>query len=368
MLSLRNLLRRKTRTLLTVTGVAVGVSIVVCMTAISRGFRMQVNGMFAAGQAHLILSRKDVADPILSYLPMSLPADLRGRPDVADVQPVLFAAQQIPPLVVFIYFGTTPESPFLTQVKITEGEGLFDHPGEDRLIMGRSAARRFGLELGGEFKIGKRTFRLVGLFESATPLIDSAAIMPLAAAQEAAGLEDKLTIALVTLNDPTRESLVASELSIEEAHPDVQATVPGEWASAFDEFDLADQAATVFSLLAICIGGISVMNTILMSVFERTREIGILRAVGWSKAMILREVIAESLLVALVGGPAGILLGVGVVEFIGTLDNFSWVAGDYGPRVFGEALVVAVGMGVVGATYPAWRAVNITPIEALRYE
>ena len=83
MLSLRNLLRRKVRTALTVTGVAVGVCIVVALTSVARGFRTQLNGMFSAGHAHLILSRKDATDPILSYLPDAHVGAVVAMPEVA---------------------------------------------------------------------------------------------------------------------------------------------------------------------------------------------------------------------------------------------------------------------------------------------
>ena len=84
--------------------------------------------------------------------------------------------------------------------------------------------------------------------------------------------------------------------------------------------------------------------------------------------MVLREVLAESVLVALAGGPLGIALGIGVVELIGSMREFSWIGGHYTLGIFATAMGVAIGMGVVGAAYPAWRAVNVLPVEALRYE
>ncbi len=150
--------------------------------------------------------------------------------------------------------------------------------------------------------------------------------------------------------------------------PQVTATVPAEFSRAFDEFDLLDQVVVVFSILAIFAGGIGVMNTMLMSVFEQTREIGILQAIGWSKAMIVRQVIVEGLVVCLMAGPLGIGIGVLGLLLISSIGELGWVAGHYTPSVFVLALAVAVGMGMVGAIYPAVRAVRITPIEALRYE
>jgi putative ABC transport system permease protein len=110
------------------------------------------------------------------------------------------------------------------------------------------------------------------------------------------------------------------------------------------------------------------MNTMLMSVFERTREIGILRAIGWGRGLILRQILTEGLLISLLGGALGMALGMAIVEGTGSLPGFGWIAGDYGPVLFVQSSAVAVGMGLFGTLYPAWRAVRITPIEALRYE
>jgi putative ABC transport system permease protein len=90
-------------------------------------------------------------------------------------------------------------------------------------------------------------------------------------------------------------------------------------------------------------------------------------AIGWSKLMILRHVLAEACIVCLLGGLVGIALGVLAVEGIRGVGQFAWLAGDYTIVLFVEALGVAIGMGLLGAAYPAWRAVRVPPVEALRY-
>ncbi len=370
MLCLRNLLRRKVRTLLTVVGVGVGVSIVVALASVARGFRTQVNGMFAAGQAHLILSRKGAADPILSYLPDSLREELLALPQITEVHPIILAARQTPNLAAFVFYGATPGSPFLDQMRIVDGEALFAPGGGEgrQVLLGRRAAANLSKQVGDTTRIGRHDYTVRGIFESATPLVDSGALLTFTDAQTAAGLDDKVSTYLITIRDLTPEGLAAAEAAIESAFPDVEATAPTEWTDAFQEFELADQTVTVFTALAIAIGGISVMNTMLMSVFERTREFGVLQAIGWSRSMVLREVLGEAVLVSAAGGPFGIALGIGVVEAVGSFRQFTWVAGNYAPSVLLTALGVGFGMGLVGAAYPAWRALGIQPVEALRSE
>ncbi len=350
-------------------GVAVGIATVVALISVARGFRSQFNDFFAAGDAHLVLTRRGASDPFISYLPDALIAKLLATEGVAAAHPFLFAAYQMPAQPFFFYYGTTEGSPLLAQVRIVDGQGLFDaDTAAPRICLGRAVANHLRLHVGSPLTLGSNTFEVAGIFESATPLLESGGLLAFEDAQRVAGLEDKMSSALVHLAAFDPDRLADAEAALESAFPEVEATAPAAFSTAFDEFDLADQAVTVFTILAVFAGGIGVMNTMLMSVFERTREIGILQAIGWSKGMILRQVLAEGFVVCLLGGPLGIALGVLAVEIIGSIGELAWVSGDYGAALFGQAMLVAMGMGLVGAIYPAVRAVRITPIEALRYE
>ena len=123
------------------------------------------------------------------------------------------------------------------------------------------------------------------------------------------------------------------------------------------------------SVLAVLLGAIGVMNTMIMSVFERTREIGILRAVGWSGRRIVRMVISESLLLCLVAAVMGLALGWLAAQGVARIPAVqSYLEPAYSADIIIRALVVAIGVALAGAAYPALRAARLLPVEALRHE
>jgi putative ABC transport system permease protein len=123
------------------------------------------------------------------------------------------------------------------------------------------------------------------------------------------------------------------------------------------------------SFLAVLVGSLGMLNTMLMSVLERTREIGVLRALGWRRGQVLGIIVRESCILGVVGGALGMVLGVGLTRL---LDLAEGLVGAFEPvftvQLFVQAGIVAVLVGLVGGLYPAWRATRLRPVEALRYE
>ena len=130
-----------------------------------------------------------------------------------------------------------------------------------------------------------------------------------------------------------------------------------------------DAMMGAISFLAIFVGGVGVMNTMLMAVLERTREIGVLRALGWRRRRILGMILQEAVLLGILGGIAGILIALGLgglfskIPMVGELLTPVW---EY--DIFVRAVAIALFLGVLGGIYPAIRATRLQPVEALRYE
>ena len=121
-------------------------------------------------------------------------------------------------------------------------------------------------------------------------------------------------------------------------------------------------------LMALIVGGIVILNTMIMTIYERTREIGTLRALGWQKRRILGMVVREAVLLSLLSGVVGIVLGMALTKLISLVPVASYLSAEYDLAIFVQTLAVTLVLGVLGGLYPAWRASRLSPVEALRYE
>jgi len=209
---------------------------------------------------------------------------------------------------------------------------------------------------------------VVGVYDADNLWEDSGAYAPLATVQEIARKPGVVTMVYVKVRDGVDPDTVAAGIEDEFAALTTVSSV-SEYSEIDQGMEIIDAVNLAISALAVGIGAIGVTNTMIMSVFERTREIGILRAVGWRGSRILRMVVGESLLLCLVAAMFGSLSGVLASRAVILIPAVrSLIEPQYTIDIFVRALVVAVIVALAGAAYPAVRALRLTPMDALRHE
>src|SRR5919201_1991982 len=355
-LVVRNLLRRPARTALTATGLALGVGLIVALLSISTGVQRTADALIHVGRADFGLFQADVSDFSRSLLPESLAAEVARQPGVRAVARLKLVAASDGR---FFVFGLDPNE-FVSR-RLVLLRGHLPRPGEALAGDGR------GAKIGERLRVTPtRTFRVSGIYHSGDSFEDAGAVVPLRAAERLDGRPGEITTVAVAVQPGRASTEVAKAL--ERRFPGtVTVTEPSQAIKVDTSSRLIVDTGWIISLLALIVGGIGVANTMAMSVFERVREIGILRAVGWRTWRIGALIVGEALGIALVALGVGLALGVLAAHaFSDHTSTSGLVRPDFTAGVFAWGLAFALGVALVGAAYPTWRAVRLRPIAALR--
>ena len=366
-LMLKNLFRQRVRTGLTILGIAVGITTVVALGVITAGLRSTSGEFVNAGGADFMIAQKGASDLSFSALSEQDWRAIAARPEVARTSRVLFEVAEVGSNPFFLLFGYEPAA--LPAEKLGLVAGRLPAPSaEDEALLGVGGAEALGARVGESVVLDGRRFRVVGIYRTGERWRDAGAIVPLAVAQELARKQDVVTAVHVFLVPGTDSHEAAT--AIERDLPQVAVLESSADFGEVDQgFEILDAANLAISLIAVGIGAIGVMNTMIMSVYERTREIGILRAVGWRGSRILRLIVLESLGLCLVAAIIGVVLGLLASRAVLLVPAVSaLLVPAYPTEVFVRALAVGVAVAFVGALYPTVRAVRLSPMEALRHE
>jgi len=362
--ALRNLLRRPTRTLVTLSGLAIGVGFIVSMMAITEGFITTFTAFATAGQSDLIAEQANTSDMSLSRIDERLSLRLLSEPEVAAVSRISLGVSSSPGLPYFFVLGVDPGEDYIRHYRITEGR-LIQRTGE--VILGRSAASGLEKTVGEKIKLGSSSFRVVGIYENGETFEDAGGTVLLRDAQELFGTPRKVSLLGIRLTDPERAEESARRL--EARYPEVIVSQVSEMTDRMQDIASTRALLNALIVLTVIVGGIVMMNAMLMTVFERTQEIGVLRALGWRRRRVIRMILGEAVALSLISGVAGTLLGVLLnAAFMLEPTMGSFLEPSYSPLLILQTVLLCLVLGALGGIYPAWRAANLQPIEALRYE
>ena len=378
----KNVLRRKTRSLLTASGVAVAIGSVVALLGVSRGYQRTSEDLYANRGVDLVVVRAGVA--LASALDESYVELLRKLPHVARVNYGLSDNVSFGDDVLSIrILGWPPGSSAFETLQLLEGRGLKDSDaamdGTGGVLLGTSLAEKsLNKKVGDTTEIEGTPFKVVGIFQSANILENGSAVLPLLALQTIMQREGQVNEFLITIEkrSPEVDRVTIDELrkQIEALEKDgdrlgLVAKTTNEFVNSRAEVQMSRAMSFVISGIALLIGSVGMLNTMVMSVLERTQEIGLLRAIGWRKSRITRMILLEAFVLSILGCAVGTAAAIGLTLALGQVPVVQGVLQrGITPGVVGAGFLMSMVVGLAGGLYPAYRGASLPPTEALRYE
>jgi putative ABC transport system permease protein len=365
----KNLWRRRLRTLLTLVGITMGIGAFVALVGFSRAFEHEWLRLYTSSGIDIAVVQSNF---LASSIDESLAARISTIPNVAQVAPMIFNLMDLTPEVNALVYGWRSDTFEFDSLTILSGRRFQD--GKPEVILGDLLAGNLGKKPGDILPIQGTNFTVVGTFHGGSALEAGSVIMPLDQMQTIAGMEGKVTAFHVKLRPvPAGASydqyVKSASEAIEAALPGTHAVPAAERAANNSIVLLAHSVAWGTSAIALLIGILGIANTMAMSVFERTREIGILRALGWKGRHVISLILTEATALGFAGGLLGIAVGWGALRLLSSLpQTASVVSASVAPMHLLESLLIAIASGLLAGVYPAWRGARLSPVEALRYE
>ncbi len=367
-LIVHNVSVKKLRLALSALAVAVGVLTVVAFSIIDHSLRASALAIMQTGRADFTIAQKGVSDLLNSNVDQASLDQIRSDPQIAGATGVLIGTTKLNadnPL--FLEIGINPSE--LADFGVTVDSGTaFDARATDQVMLGWRAAGNLGKHVGDSLSVDGTPFRVVGIYSTGQAFGDSGSMFPLVPFQAMQRQAAELTLVFVRVTPGT--DIAALKSRIERDHPQlVTIQTTADFGRADRSLSLINAADRGGTILAIAIGAIIVMTTMTMTFIERTREFGVLAAIGWSRRRVLAMVIGEALCIGLVGAALGVGLSFAATQVIGQLPSLVGILHPvYTASAFWRAIYTAGAMSLLGGAYPAVRAARLSPQEALRHE
>lgn len=362
----KNPFRNRSRLALAVIGIAIGIATIVALGMVTEGLKLSVEEQLKTGGADLVVMKNTTSESASGSYSINdkRVGEISKMDGVKQAAGVYTSSRAVEGNQLGLA-GISSKDLNMLGAKMLQGSAYSDDKNE--IILGKLAAEKLKKKVGDTVTFNGNKYTITGIFETGNKELDSIGSLSLKKLQTMDENEGKVDMIYVKINNGADLKTVSQ--SVENAYPGELTTIASleDFQKADDSLQMVETASMAISLLAIIIGGIGIINTMIMSVFERTREIGVLKAVGWKSRRILTMILGESIVLTILAGIVGIIIGVIGIEVIINLSETP-LSLVFTPALALKALGIAVIVGIIGGLYPAIRASRLPPTEALRYE
>lgn len=366
----RNVLRRKQRSLLTAGAVAIAVAAVVALVGVSTGFQRDFINYYEGVDVDLLVVRSGSARKLTSTLDESLTAEIAAVEGVKEVIPGLADVVSFPDadMPVVPVSGLMPETMVFDHMEMLSGRKI-KLDDENVVMLGATIADSLGKTTGDMLEVVEgEEFEVIGVYDGFSVIENGSIVISIEQLQYLMGREGEVSgFSIISENPSDDQQLDRIIMEVGELESGIAVRRTRDHVQEQPEIKTAIGMAWVTSAIAMIIGTLGMLNTMLMSLQERIGEIGLLRAVGWTRQRIASMILTESVLLSILGGVIGVCIAYLLVQFLTWLPVArGFVSGQIDLSIIMQAMAIAIGVGIIGGLLPAMNATRLAPAEALR--
>jgi putative ABC transport system permease protein len=366
-IAIKNLFRNKIRTLMTVLGVGIGIGVFISLVSISQSVQVQVKYLLKSYHFDISIQAKGASHPISSSIDENQAPKLLDINGIDRVSSLIIGSRITKWNQYSVLLGASPDEQIISRVGLVEGRVFTSEKNE--LIIGELLARKLNLGINDKLMISpKASYKITGIYRLGSRIIDNAVIMSLPKAQEILNRGNQVNLILARVDEAENIDQIVGRIN--NTFETLKAKNGGDFLSQIRLFRTMDSffsAVSFISLISCCF---IVINTLLMAITERIKEIGILMAIGWNRRMIAMTIAFEALIICSMGYVVGGMLG---TFFLWTLNHrnivgFGWIPVYPVMSTMLLSFCISILLGILSAVYPGIIATRMLPARALMHE
>ena len=366
--ALRNVLRTPVRSFLTVFSIAMIISLYTLLTAISHSFTDQMSGLMNQEGVDIVVQSKYATNPLSSLIPPEQVRQIRDMDEVKSQVPIVLGRKRFENRDMVYLFGIDGIARIADKLGVSLTDGKLYSPGTNQALAAQRVLKSQHLKLGEELTFPPQPpLKIVGSFHSWIGFFNNSVICDLDCARQLLHKNDKTNMLFLSLHHPGDAEKVVAKIS--EKNPTLLPIISREFSGAGmvkNLFYLSD----IIALTTLIIASVILINTFLIEIHERTREIGILHAIGWNKIVIVYVFIIESLLLTLSGGLIGFISSIAFLQYLhSAYQQIQVFLPDHlDASVFSYSLSICVLIAVISVVIPSYYATRLGIVRALNSE
>ena len=367
--ALRNILRTRLRSLFTLLSIILIISLYTVLSSIGDSFTTQITRIIEQQDIDVAVQAKYAATPISSVIKAESVVEIMNIDGVVSVDSLLIERKRIDDNVLVFILGLSNFDTFAHRFGFSIIEGRALKESERELVIGEKMAKVLHLDIGSEFELGiGEKYSIVGIYSSWLSFLNSGVAVDLKAAQRLVDKPGQVSLLFIKLKDKTDSANVIT--SINRKFPNLKAIKSEQFPNYMGPIKSVFYFSKIVSVLTLFIAVAVLLNTFIMAISERTKEVGILNAIGWSQQMIVSVFLVESLLLSFGGGLLGYLSSYPVMLILQSSFPSIYMYLPSAPdiNVFINVLIMCLFIGIFSIIFPVIYSLRIQIAKAMRHE